>query len=121
MKNFSKRLAEARENVGISQTALAERMHIERSSVSHWERSVTFPSTENLASLSRILNVSIDWLLTGDGAMAMNPKQVKDNESTYELSNKKELTQQEIELLESFSNLNDEQRVLLATFLKSLK
>ncbi len=52
-----------RESNNISQTALAKRLGITRSSVNAWELGINVPSTQYIIELSDIFKVSTDYLL----------------------------------------------------------
>lgn len=56
-------LAELRAKSGLSQEALAEKLHVTRQAVSRWETGETTPNVETLKLLSRIFDVSINTLL----------------------------------------------------------
>lgn len=57
------RIKYAREKNNLTQTELAKKMSVTRSSVNAWEMGITIPSTERLAELAAVLNVSSDFLL----------------------------------------------------------
>ena len=57
------RIAYARNNVGLSQNELAEKIGISRSLIAQWERSAIALKPEQLLALSEVLRVSIDELL----------------------------------------------------------
>ncbi len=57
------RIAQQRKKEGMSQAELAKRMNVSRSSVLAWERGDSYPSTDNLVRLSKLLHVSADYLL----------------------------------------------------------
>ncbi len=57
------RIKNAREKNNLTQTDLAKKMFVTRSSVNAWEMGITIPSTERLAELTTVLNVSADYLL----------------------------------------------------------
>lgn len=59
------KIAALRNEKGLTQEALAERLSVSRQSVSRWEMDAAFPETEKLIKLSRILECSIDFLLNG--------------------------------------------------------
>ena len=59
------RIATLRRNAGISQNALAERLGISQSAVGMYEQGRREPSADILVALSRIFDVTIDYLLTG--------------------------------------------------------
>lgn len=64
---FGDRLAGAREAMGLSQAGLAKRIGIKTKSLRSWEQDLSEPRANKLQMLSGLLNVSIPWLLTGEG------------------------------------------------------
>ncbi len=54
----------ARKCCGLSQEQLAEKMCVSRSAIAKWETDKGMPDIENLKMLSRLLNVSVDSLLS---------------------------------------------------------
>ena len=56
-------LRELRTGKGLSQDALAEKLHVTRQAVSRWETGETVPNTETLKLLSKLFDVSINTLL----------------------------------------------------------
>ena len=63
-KNNTKSIIlELRTKAGLSQDALAEKVHVTRQAVSRWENGETTPNTETLKLLSKVFNVSINTLL----------------------------------------------------------
>jgi len=61
---IGKYLMRARKQKGLSQEEVANMLNVSRQSVSLWECDQTIPSLENLISISKIYNTSID-VLTG--------------------------------------------------------
>lgn len=57
------RITRLREQAGLSQTELAKRLHVSRSTVQSWESGHTCPCTDKIAALSRLLHTSTDYLL----------------------------------------------------------
>ena len=64
---FGDRIAAARESKGMSQKALAKRIGVGLKTIDAWEHDTSEPRANKLQMLSGVLNVSIPWLLTGDG------------------------------------------------------
>lgn len=64
---FGDRLAAAREAAGLSQEELSRRLGVKLKSIKGWEDDVADPRANRLQMLSGLLNVSIRWLLTGEG------------------------------------------------------
>ena len=54
---------EAREAKGMSQKFVALTLGVKPPNVSRWESGVTYPTVENLISLSKLYGVSADYLL----------------------------------------------------------
>ena len=64
---FGDRIAAAREAQAMSQKDLAKRIGVSLKSLEAWENDLSEPRANRLQFLSGILNVSIPWLLTGEG------------------------------------------------------
>lgn len=63
---LGKNIIKFREKNNMSQQELAERIGISRQSISKWENENTLPSIDNLITLSGMLDVSLDELITGE-------------------------------------------------------
>jgi len=63
---FSEKLKECREESGLSQNDIAEKLSITRQAVSKWERGINEPDIETLVQLADIYNITIDQLLRAD-------------------------------------------------------
>lgn len=64
---FGDRLAAARESLGLTQSQLASRLGVRLGTVQNWESDRSEPRANKLQMLAGLLNVSIVWLLTGQG------------------------------------------------------
>jgi len=64
---FGDRVAGAREAAGMTQSQLARRLGIKKITLSGWEQDLSEPRANKLSMLAGLLNVSIVWLLTGEG------------------------------------------------------
>lgn len=60
---FGQRLYAARQQMGYSQTQMAEFLSVTQPSYADWERSTTALRPEHLSRLATILHVSVDYLL----------------------------------------------------------
>ena len=60
---ISERIKNLREQHGLTQSELARKLGITRSSVNAWEMGVSVPSTQYLVELSELFQVSTDYLL----------------------------------------------------------
>ena len=61
--NLSTKIYELRKAKGMSQEKLAELVGVSRQSISKWESGETIPELERLVELSRIFEVTTDYLL----------------------------------------------------------
>ena len=59
------RIALLRRSIGINQQQLAEKLQISPSTVGMYEQGRRTPNVEILLQMSRIFNVSLDYLITG--------------------------------------------------------
>lgn len=64
---FGDRVAGAREAAGMTQAQLARRLGIKKVTVSAWEQDLSEPRANKLSMMAGLVNVSIMWLLTGEG------------------------------------------------------
>jgi len=64
---FGDRVAGAREALGLSQPDLAKRLGVKLKTVRAWEDDLSEPRANKLQMLAGLLNVSIMWLLNGEG------------------------------------------------------
>lgn len=67
---LTQRIKELRTRNGLSQAALADRLHVSRQAVTKWEAGRGIPDVDNLRAMAALFGVSVDHLLdgTGDGA-----------------------------------------------------
>ena len=57
------KLKEARKNAGLTQVELAEKLCVSRQAITKWESGKGIPDVDNIKMISKVLNVSIDFLL----------------------------------------------------------
>jgi repressor LexA len=68
--NFSDKISAIRKHFGYSQDVLAEKIGVSGSSIGLLQQGKTkSPSAEMLAAMTRVLGISPQWLLTGEGPM----------------------------------------------------
>lgn len=60
---FAEKLKNSRKAVGLSQEQLAEKLCVSRQAVTKWESGKGMPDIENIRAISRLLDISIDYLL----------------------------------------------------------
>lgn len=64
---FGDRLAAARDVCDLNQNALAQKLGVGTKTVEKWENDLSEPRANKLQMLAGVLNVSMRWLLTGEG------------------------------------------------------
>lgn len=64
---FGDRVAGAREQSGMTQAQLARRLGVKKATLTAWEDDLSEPRANRLSMMAGLLNVSIMWLLTGEG------------------------------------------------------
>lgn len=64
---FGDRLAAAREQENMTQAQMARRLGVKASTLRGWEQDLSEPRANRLSMMAGILNVSMMWLLNGEG------------------------------------------------------
>jgi len=71
---FGDRMAAAREVTGLTQQDLAARLGVKDKTIKAWENDTAEPRANKLQMLAGVLNVSMRWLLTGEGEGVAAPE-----------------------------------------------
>ncbi len=69
---ISEKLKELRKNQNLTQSDIAKKLGITRSSVNAWELGISIPSTRYVVELSELFGVSADYLLGIPGTSTVN-------------------------------------------------
>ncbi|WP_299656571.1 helix-turn-helix domain-containing protein [uncultured Tateyamaria sp.] len=64
---FGDRVAGAREQAGMSQKQLAKRLGVRLATLKSWEDDLSEPRANRLSMMAGLLNVSMMWLINGEG------------------------------------------------------
>ena len=67
MATFGDRVAAAREMAGMTQAELARRLGVRVSTLRKWENDISEPRANRLSMMAGLLNVSMMWLINGQG------------------------------------------------------
>ena len=59
-------LSRLRRDAGLTQAELAEKLGISYQAVSSWERGASMPDIGKLMDLARVLNTTVDYILSGE-------------------------------------------------------
>ncbi|MBQ4452386.1 MAG: helix-turn-helix domain-containing protein [Clostridia bacterium] len=71
---ISEKLKQARQESGMTQDQVAEKIMVSRVTVSHWENGKSLPDIVSLISLSDLYGISLDELVKGDSKMTEKVK-----------------------------------------------
>lgn len=91
------RIKTLREKSGMTQSELAKRIGVSRSSVNSWEMSLSTPSSIYLVELSKIFGVSTDYLLSLDDGIKIDITDLTEREQEIV-----------IQLVDHFKSLKEE-------------
>ena len=60
------KIIKLRKTKGISQEELAEQLNVSRQAISRWENGSALPDAQNILQISKLFNVTTDYLLNDD-------------------------------------------------------
>ena len=81
--DFNEKIQQLRRKSGLTQEQLAERLFVSRVTVSKWESGRGYPNIESLKLLAKVLEVSIDELLSTDELLLMGERQMERVKSDF--------------------------------------
>ena len=85
---LGQKLKEIRKRFGLSQESLAEIMNVSRQAITKWESDEGLPDVSNLQELSKVFNLTVDYLLDNDNSLpALSMKKTLDKDK-YEMNQK---------------------------------
>lgn len=84
---ISDKIKYLREKNNFTQSALAKKLSVTRSSVNAWEMGISVPSTTLIVELAKLFHVSTDYLLGLDISATLDISSLNDKETmmVYEL------------------------------------
>ncbi len=65
--DFWRKIQKLRKEAGLSQEELSYQLDVSRQAISKWERDNGYPETEKIVRMSKIFNVTLDYLLNEEG------------------------------------------------------
>ena len=77
-----------RKKFGLSQEQLAEIMNVSRQAITKWETDTGIPDTSNLQELSKVFNLTVDYLLDNDNSLPSLSMKRELDKDKYEMSQK---------------------------------
>lgn len=85
---LGKKLRSARKSAGLTQEQLSEKLLVSRQAITKWEAGKGMPDIENLKRLSKLLNISIDYLLDGGEVIDLSAMREEINLDDYTYTRK---------------------------------
>ncbi len=113
---FGDRLAGARDAAGLSQEELAKRLGVKPKTVRGWENDQSEPRANKLQMVAGLLNVSLMWLLTGEGEGLDAPELAAEMDDTLTglLTELRTLRREQSQIVERMGRLEKRLRLALA-------
>lgn len=69
-------LLKLRKEKGLTQEELAEKLYVDRGTISKWERGIYLPKPDLLLKLSEVFNISVNEILLGEKKTEENAQEV---------------------------------------------
>lgn len=85
---LAEKLKSARTNAALSQEQLAEKLCVSRAAVAKWESGKGLPDIDNLKAISKLLDVSIDYLVDDGVEMDFRVTKEQIDLNSYEVAGK---------------------------------
>lgn len=70
---LGEKIQKLRKEGGLSQEELSDQLGVSRQAISKWERDSGYPETEKIIRMSRIFNVTLDYLFKEEDAQSSEP------------------------------------------------
>jgi len=84
---LGKQIKKYRNELSLSQDALAERIYVSRQTISNWENEKSYPDVNSLVLLSEVFGTSVDNLIKGDVELMKEQVKTEDKKEFEKLSN----------------------------------
>ena len=83
---ISNKIKELREQAGFSQSQLAKKLDVTRSSVNAWEMGLSAPTTQYIVALAKLFHVSADYILGLEAEQSISLRGYSEEEITLILN-----------------------------------
>lgn len=97
---FGEKMKKARLKRGYTQEYMAEKLGVNKGTVSHYEKGKTFPNEEKLVRVSKVLNVSFDYLLGDEEHFEEREQSLYETDNKDELKMKGEMREEVFEIVD---------------------
>jgi transcriptional regulator with XRE-family HTH domain len=110
---FGDRLAAAREAATLTPEALARKLGVKLATIQNWEGDHSEPRANKLQMLSGLLNVSMRWMLTGEGDGVEPPVPATNDDLQKALADLSRMRAQALALSQDMGHLEKRLRGLM--------
>ncbi|MBS9779929.1 MAG: helix-turn-helix domain-containing protein, partial [Moraxellaceae bacterium] len=133
MSTFQDRLVEAMHEKRVKQVQIKDAVNVSKGTVSNWVSGKTNPDGVSILKIAKFLNISVDWLATGEGEMNPNTQSTTTAEVQPPINNdepeikltmdalKKFLNSNEGFLIEKFRSLSTENQQAVITIISGIE
>lgn len=102
-----------RENINMTQAEFAKQVGIATSTISEWKKRKTNPTADKIMDICNVLQITPEQLLTGKG--------IEDEENINVTSRESCFTPYDIQLVQDYHGLKEEQQKRLMAYMEALK
>lgn len=102
---FGDRIANARDAMGLTQAQLSRRLGVQEETLADWETDRSEPRANKLQMLAGVLNVSLVWLMSGEGEGAPAPIETEAVDAEAMLSELRAIRAEQLRLAERSTRL----------------
>ena len=110
---ISERILKVLKDRNMTQVEFAKQVGIATSTISEWKKKKTNPAVDKIMNICNVLQITPEQLLTGKG--------IEDEEEIAAASPESRFTPYDIQLIEDFHGLKEEQQKRLMAYMEALK
>ena len=110
---ISERILKVLKDRNMTQADFAKQVGIAPSAISEWKKRKTNPAADKIMDIWNVLQITPEQLLTGKG--------IEDEEELAAASTESRFTPYDIQLIEDYHGLKEEQKKRLMAFMEALK
>ena len=110
---ISERILKVLKDRNMTQVEFSKQVGIAVSTISEWKKRKTNPAADKTMDICRVLQITSEQLLTGKG--------IEDEEEIATASPESRFTPYDIQLIEDYHGLKEEQQKRLMTYMKALQ
>ena len=110
---ISERILKVLKDRDMTQVEFAKQVGIATSTISEWKKKKTNPAANKIMNICNVLQITPEQLLTGKG--------IEDEEEIAAASPESRFTPYDIQLIEDFHGLKEEQQKRLVAYMEALK